>query len=166
MGKGHAIRIGVEAAEGQLIFFSDIDFSVSLNQLPAFINALRKTDMAIGSRRLHDSNVIKHQNQLRETLGKSFTMLSNIVLGLNHTDLTCGFKGFKKTAAKNIFSQQKLNGWAFDSEILFLAHRQHYTVVEVPVIWKNDPLTKVNILRDAPNSLFSLLRIRLYGLVK
>lgn len=160
-GKGHAIRLGVEAAEGDYIFFSDIDFSVSLDNLPHFISALKTKDIAIASRRLPASSISKHQSFLRESLGRGFTKLSNLILNLNHTDHTCGFKGFRKEAAKKLFSAGTLNRWAFDSEILYLASKKNYKVTEIPVIWKNDPLTKVNMLRDVLSSLYSLLTIRL-----
>lgn len=160
-GKGHAIRVGVASAEGELIFFSDIDFSVSLDQIPAFITALKNSDVAIGSRRLTASNIAKHQPTIRESLGRGFTALSNLVLGLHHSDLTCGFKGFSHQSAKKIFSLQKINGWAFDSEILYIAHKLGIQVKEISVTWKNDPLTKVNVIKDMVSSLLSLLAIKL-----
>lgn len=163
-GKGHAIRLGVEAAKGDYIFFSDIDFSVSLDHLPKFISQLKTHQVVIGSRRLSSSHITQHQPSIRESLGGGFTTLSNKILGLHHTDLTCGFKGFQAQVAKKLFSLQRLNGWAFDSEILFLAKKLGYTVAEIPVVWKNDPLTKVSLFKDILISLFSLIKIRLYGL--
>lgn len=163
-GKGHALRCGVEIATGDMIFFSDIDFSVSLTHLPAFISALQTADIAIASRRLSDSKVTKHQPTIRESLGRGFTVFSNFILGLHHTDLTCGFKGFKKNVAKNIFKLGRLNGWAFDSEILFIAHKQLRNVKEIAVTWRNDPLTKVRLGLDVFQSLISLIVIRFHDI--
>ena len=162
-GKGHAVRVGVEAAGGNIIIFSDIDFSVSLDHIPFFLTALDTADIAIASRRLFDSKVTKHQPKIRESLGKGFTELSNKILGLHHTDLTCGFKGFRNNKAKKLFSLQHLNGWAFDSEILYLAHKLTMKVTEISVIWKNDPLTKVNMLKDIITSSRDLFRIKLWN---
>ena len=160
-GKGHAIKIGVEAAAGEYIVFSDIDFSVSLIYLPKFLSALKSSDIAIGSRRLPQSHIAHHQDYLRESLGRGFTGLSNLILGLNHTDLTCGFKGFKRSVAQKLFSLQKLNRWAFDSEILFLAKKLGLRVTEIPVSWSNDPQTKVKLFQDTLTSLVALFQIRL-----
>lgn len=163
-GKGHAVRVGVDAAIGEYIIFSDIDFSVPLTYLPQFLSILKKSDAAIGSRRLSDSRIVKHQPLLRESLGRGFTKLSNLILGLSHSDLTCGFKAFRAPVAKDLFSRQHLNGWAFDSEILFLAKKLNYRVTEIPVSWHNDPLTKVNLLKDIFISFMSLFKTRLIHL--
>ena len=159
-GKGHAIRLGVKAAAGDYIIFSDIDFSVRVSFAKEFLKALGKYDLVIGSRRLKISKVTQRQNKLREYLGHGFTQLSNFILGLNHSDHTCGFKGFRNKVAKKLFRTQKIDGWAFDSEILFLAKKFGYNVREIPVNWKNDPLTRVNIVVDLLGSLFALLQIR------
>lgn len=160
-GKGHAIRIGVAAAEGDYIIFSDIDFSVSIDHVPQFLTALKNQDIAIGSRRLATSHISKHQSAIRESLGRGFTALSNLILGLHHSDLTCGFKAFRQSCAKQLFSVQNINEWAYDSEILFLAKEKKLRITEIPVNWRNDPLTKVNVLTGALSSLIALFRIRL-----
>lgn len=159
-GKGHAIRIGVEVATGDYIVFSDIDFSVAIDHLVQFLAALKSIDIAIASRRLPQSRIAQHQPLLRESLGRGFTKLSNLSLGLNCSDLTCGFKAFRAQVAKDLFSRQQLNRWAFDSEILFLAQKLNYCVQEIPVTWRNDPLTKVNLVKDIANSFWSLIYIR------
>ena len=163
-GKGHAIRLGVAVGRGDYIIFSDIDFSVAITYLPQFLSALKKSDMAIGSRRLSASRITQHQPLLREYLGRGFTQLSNWILGLNHSDLTCGFKAFRSKPAKDLFSHQQLNRWAFDAEILFLAKKFHYRVTEIPVTWHNNPFTKVNLFKDTITSLISLAQIRLIHL--
>lgn len=159
-GKGHAIRIGVEASRGDYIAFSDIDFSVPPQFISQFLFHLKSTDIVIGSRRLRKSRVIRHQHFLRESLGHGFTQMSNLILGLHHSDLTCGFKGFRASVAKDLFSHQRLNRWAFDAEILYLAKKFGYYVQELPVTWHNDPLTKVNLVKDIANSFWSLIYIR------
>jgi dolichyl-phosphate beta-glucosyltransferase len=159
-GKGHAIRLGVAASEGDYIIFSDIDFSVPPEFISPFLAKLKSVDIVIGSRRLAGSIIAQHQHFWRESLGQGFTKLSNLILGLNHSDLTCGFKAFRAQIAKDLFSRQRLNGWAFDSEILFLARKLGYPVAEIPVSWRNHPLTKVNLAKDIANSFWSLIYIR------
>jgi dolichyl-phosphate beta-glucosyltransferase len=160
-GKGHAIKLGIEAARGQYIFFTDIDLSVPLTFTSLFLSQLTKHDIVIGSRRLRTSKITQAQSSLRQSLGHGFTKLSNLVLGLNHTDHTCGFKAFRHKVAQKLFKKLRTNRWAFDSEILFLAHKYHYSVKEIPVTWKNDPHTKVRLMTDVINSFLALVRIRL-----
>lgn len=159
-GKGHAIRLGVEASRADYIVFSDIDFSVPPDFITLFLVELKSTDIVIGSRRLSQSQVVKRQNFFRESLGHGFTKLSNLVLGLNHSDLTCGLKGFRSKVAHDLFSRQTLNRWAFDAEILYLANKLGYQVTELPIVWNNHSLTKVKLLQDIPSSFLNLLSIR------
>lgn len=159
-GKGHALRVGIAAASGRYIFFTDIDLSVPLTFIPQFLTALESHDVVIGSRRLRGSKVTQPQHAIRRSLGHGFTKLSNLVLGLNHTDYTCGFKAFRREVAQKLFNKLRANRWAFDAEILYLAHQHKYSVKEIPVTWKNDPSTKVSLTTDILQSAFDLLRIR------
>lgn len=159
-GKGHAVRLGVAAASGAYIMFTDIDLSVPLTFTPIAIQALKNYHLVIGSRRLKTSKITLAQNSLRQSLGHGFTKLSNLVLGLNHTDYTCGFKAFRREVARKLFNKLRANRWAFDAEILYLAHQHKYSVKEIPVTWKNDPRTKVSLTTDILQSAFDLLRIR------
>jgi dolichyl-phosphate beta-glucosyltransferase len=93
-------------------------------------------------------------------MGKVFTCLTNVILTKNISDVTCGFKGFSYAAAQEIFRRQQVNDWSFDAEVLFLAQKYGYSIKEVPVRWRNDPATKVNLLRDTIFSFLGLLKIR------
>ena len=106
------------------------------------------------------SKLNKHQSLVRETLGKGFTLLSRIILKLDITDFTCGFKCFPKKAIKEIFFKQKVERWGFDSEILFLAKKLGYRIIEIPVKWSNDPGSRVKFPQDIINSLMDLYKIR------
>lgn len=163
-GKGHAVRVGVEAASGDFIIFSDADFPVPPYFILIFLEKLKKFEAVYGSRRSHESKIVKHQGRLRESLGGGFTRLSNLALGLNFTDITCGFKGFKQETAKKIFARQKINRWSFDAEVLFLTKKYKIKSRELPVEWRNVGGTKVFILRDIVTSFFDLMKIRIYDL--
>lgn len=161
-GKGAAIRAGVRTAKGKFILFSDADLSVPIHFTNLFLAKLEKEgDVAIGSRRVEGSRIIKHQNTIRESLGKVFTFLSKIITFTNMSDFTCGFKAFKKEAAVAIFSRTLLNRWAYDSEIIFLAKKFRYKIVEVPVDWRNRKDSRVLIGSAILTSLIDLLKIRL-----
>ena len=123
-------------------------------------------DLVIGSRKVIGANVLKHQSKLREWLGRQFTNMAKIWLGLSVSDVTCGFKLFKSKAAKKLFKKSNINGWGYDAEILFLAKKNNLKVVDVAVTWKNDDRTKVSIFRDIFRSIADLIKIRWFYLTK
>jgi dolichyl-phosphate beta-glucosyltransferase len=160
-GKGAAVKSGMLQGYGDYLIFSDADLSVPIEMLPDFLSKLQNQhDAAIGSRRALGAKIEVHQSFLRETMGKAFTLLSNLILGLRHSDVTCGFKGFRREVAQELFSRQRLNNWSFDSEILFLARCKSYRVSEIPVTWRNDEGTKVRIWKDVAASFLGVLAIR------
>jgi dolichyl-phosphate beta-glucosyltransferase len=162
-GKGHAVKTGMLAAVGSYRLFFDADLAVPLETAEKFIRLLRdaKADIVIGTRKTKEAIITRRQPWYREFLGKGFSRLTNIMLGTSHTDITCGFKAFNAPAAAKIFGTQKIDGWGFDAEILFLARRFGLHVIEVPVTWRDDPDSKVHVMRDILKSLAELIRIRL-----
>jgi dolichyl-phosphate beta-glucosyltransferase len=159
-GKGWAVRTGMLAAQGRYVLFMDADLSVPIDEIDIFLKKIKDYDVVIGTRKVKGARVEVHQPFFRELLGKGFTKLSNFILGTHYSDFTCGFKIFKAAAAATLFEQQKLPDWSFDSEILYLAHKQGFKVLEQPVRWINDPNTKVRLYRDVVISLLGLLKIR------
>jgi len=160
-GKGYALKMGVAKATKPLVLICDIDFSTplkELNFLYPFI--LSGADIAIGSRKVTGANVLKHQSPIREWLGRQFTNLSKLWLGLNVSDVTCGFKLFKTPSAKKLFAAARISRWGYDAEILFLSKIYGYKIADVPVTWTNDERTKVTLTRDIFNSLCDLFLIR------
>lgn len=165
-GKGAAIRAGVLGAKGEYILFSDADLSVPVDFADSFLETLEKgADVVIGSRRTAHSNIIKHQKLLRESLGRVFTMLSKITTFTNISDFTCGFKAFRKDAAIAIFSRTLINRWVYDTEILFLAKKLKYKIIEMPVDWVNRGDSRVKLMKVVVPSFIDLFRIRMYDLL-
>ncbi len=163
IGKGGAIRSGMLQARGEFLFFSDADLSVPIETISPFLTKLGEgVDLAIGTRVMPGAIVEVHQPFYREFLGKMYTELSNWILGLRVTDFTCGFKGFRRHAALELFSRQRLKKWSFDAEILYLAQLNEFRVREVPVRWRNNQATKVRLWRDIFRSFIELLQIRFY----
>jgi glycosyltransferase involved in cell wall biosynthesis len=161
-GKGFAIRQGMLQAEGAYRAFMDADLSVPVETLAEMVARLEEGfDVVVGSRQIPGSRVEIHQPSHREFMGQVYTRLANRILGLAASDFTCGFKGFRRAAAEAIFSRLKLNGWSFDAEILYLAHRQRHRILELPVTWRNDGATRVRLARDVCWAFWELLRIRL-----
>jgi dolichyl-phosphate beta-glucosyltransferase len=163
-GKGHAVRVGMREAKGDPIFFSDVDLSVPIEEVDRFLPWFTQGfDLVIGSRRIAGATIRRHQPTLRETLGAGYTRLSNLVLGGGTTDYTCGFKGFSRRAAAEIFRRAVVDGWSFDAEILYLARRRGLRVKEVPVPWTDSPDTRVRLVHDTARSFAELVRIRARG---
>lgn len=161
-GKGAAIRTGVKKASGSAIFFMDADFSTPISQIQIALRKLQTHDVVIGVRKHTQAEILVHQPMAREFLGHIFTQLSNYLLDMRIYDVTCGFKLFRKNSAKRIFSNAKIDRWAFDAEILFLAKLYGYRLFQIPVVWCNDARSKVTVLSDGIQSFLDLLRIRYY----
>lgn len=159
-GKGFAIRKGMFIARGKYRLFTDIDLSTPIEEFNKFLPFLNKFDLIIGSRKTKGSNLKKRQSRIRENLGKYFTLLSQLILQLEISDFTCGFKCFSKKASEDIFKRQKIERWSFDSEILFIANKLGYRIKEVPVTWIDDPRSKVKFPQDIISSLKDLYKIR------
>ena len=162
-GKGFTIKKGTVASKGKWILFTDIDLSVPLNEFKKFkkLLSVKKNKILIASRRVKGAKIIVHQSPFRENLGHTFTKLANSLLGLKCSDFTCGFKMFEKKLAKKIFKKQRLERWAFDAEIIFIANRLREPILEIPVRWKNCRDSKVKFPHDLLYSLFELCWIRL-----
>lgn len=161
-GKGYALKQGVKQATKPLVLLCDVDFSTPLTELAKLYQPMLKgVDIVIGSRKVKGAKIIKHQSIWREWLGRQFTNLTNLWLDTKVSDVTCGFKLFTAKAAKKLFSLVHINRWAYDAEILFLANKLNVNLKEVPVIWKNDAKTKVNLFKDIIRSIVDLIRIKL-----
>jgi dolichyl-phosphate beta-glucosyltransferase len=174
-GKGYAIRQGMLAlieAEGleskaDYVLFFDADMSVSLVEIKKIAPfLLREFDVIIGTRKNGGSTVTVHQPLYREILGRAFTKITQLVLGVKITDFTCGFKAFSRKAVRQVFPRTKIDGWGYDAEVLFLSDRTNLKMVEVPVAWSNDPGTKVKLGSAIINTSWELIKIRYYHSVK
>ncbi len=160
-GKGAAVKTGVLAARGRRIFFMDVDLSTPLEEMTGFLGALESGyDVVIGNRRSPGARITRHQPRLRETLGKGFTVLVRMLLAPGVSDFTCGFKAFRREAAREIFSRQTLDGWAFDAELVVIALVRGYRLAQVPVAWHHEEDSKVRLVRAVVSSLGGVLRIR------
>lgn len=160
-GKGFAISKGVGTANGEIVLFSDIDNSVDISTVNSFFKYFNDADVVIGSRRLTNSKILKRQKPLRELLGRGFTLLVKIIVNWQIKDATCGFKAFKREAAKKLFKKISIYNWSFDAEILFLCKKYKMRVAQVPVVWTDVKGSKVSITKDIAGSLYGLLQIRL-----
>ncbi|MCM8812116.1 MAG: glycosyltransferase family 2 protein [Candidatus Omnitrophica bacterium] len=161
-GKGFSVKRGMLEAQGDTLLFTDADLSTPIEEMEKLIKPLEEGyDIAIGSRSLSDSKVEIRQNIVRQTMGKLFNKIARLLTFKGIIDSQCGFKCFKRQAAKELFSRQKIDGFCFDAEILYYAQRMGYKIKEVPVLWRNSPTSKVHFLFGPLEMLADLFRIRL-----
>ena len=161
-GKGYAVKEGVLASWGKYIFFSDADLSVPIEEMDKLLSPLeRGYDIAIGSRRLSESDVIIPQPWHRRFSGKAFSFLVRLLLVQGIKDTQCGFKAFRKDVAHIIFSQQRIKRFSFDVEVLYLARKYGFKVKEVPIRWIDSPYTTLKFARDSVKMFIDLFIIRL-----
>jgi dolichyl-phosphate beta-glucosyltransferase len=159
-GKGYAVRHGMLEAAGDWLLFSDADLSTPIEEFEKLCAATSDSvAIAIGSRALDRSLIGVHQSQFRERAGQLYNLAMRAALRLNLHDTQCGFKLFRRDAARAIFSRQKLERFSFDAEVLFIARKLGYRAVEVPVRWNNVVGTKVSMWNGA-QSFLDLIAIR------
>ena len=162
-GKGYAVRSGMLRARGEYVFYMDADLSVPLAAVPEFLarfESAPRADVLLGNRQHAMSRITRRQTWLRRTMGQTFNrILKTCALASLH-DTQCGFKAFRREAAREIFSRQTIDGFAFDVEVLLLAERLGYKIADLPVEWINSPESKVRIVRDSLAMLRDTLRVR------
>lgn len=159
-GKGAAVRAGVLAATAPWALVMDADLATPLDQAGALVRELAAgADIAIGSRGLPGSTIEVHQPRHRELAGKTFNRLVRLATGLPYRDTQCGFKLFRLSTTRPLFERQRVEGFAFDVEILVAARRRGLVIAEVPVRWVDDPQSKVRVVSASAGMTWELFRI-------
>jgi len=137
-GKGSAVRSGMLAATGDLVVFADADMATPPSELPKLVAALDHADVALGSRIQPDgSDMRATQPGYRRALGALFHLLASIWVVGDVKDTQCGFKGFTREAAKDLFTRQRITSIVFDVELIHLARRRGYRIAVVPIRWQD-----------------------------
>lgn len=161
-GKGYALRTGVLASQGDLVLLTDADLSTPIEELARLMPPVlrHECEVAIGSRALAISEIVKKQPWYRRGMGRIFNRFVRALVIDDFCDTQCGFKLFSGEVARQLFRAAGINRFAFDVEILALAKRNGYRVLEVPVKWINALGSKVNPIFDSMQMLCDLVRIR------
>jgi hypothetical protein len=148
------------AAVGEYAFMCDADLSMPIEQLSRFLPpALQTIDVAIGSREVKGAR--RYDEPAHRHLGGRFiNLLIRLLILPRLQDTQCGFKCFRRPVAQDLFKVQQLKGWSFDIELLYVAYRRGYTVVEVPVDWYYRSESKVSAIPDALRMIKDIFRIR------
>jgi dolichyl-phosphate beta-glucosyltransferase len=161
-GKGHAVRYGMLRAQGERILFCDADLATPIEEVEKLLVKLDEGyEIAIGSRDVAGSQLIKRQSFVREMGGRTFNKMVQALAVPGIHDTQCGFKIFTRSASHAIFSRCKVDHFAFDVEMLYIAIRLFgLRVAEVPVRWAHQEGSKVVFWRDAWRMAMTLGRIR------
>lgn len=159
-GKGYAVRMGILAARGNVVCYTDADLAYGLHVFGHMLDLLldEGADVVIGSRKMDKAG---YQNYpfLRLMASKCFSWISEFLSGLPY-DTQCGIKGFRREAGQKIFSKCTTNGFAFDVEVLMMAERMGFDIVQMPVSIVNHQDSKVRVVRDSIRILRDMLAIR------
>jgi dolichyl-phosphate beta-glucosyltransferase len=160
-GKGYSVRNGMLHARGEMLLFSDADLSSPIEEAEKLFAAIAGgADVAIGSRWLRSDLQSQRQPLYRQLFGRIFNLMLRITLGLTFRDTQCGFKAFTRRAAQAIFPLQTVERWGFDPELLYLAKKFGFKIVEVPVAWAHSEGTRISPLRDGIRMFGEMLKIR------
>lgn len=161
-GKGYAIRQGVAASRGDIVAFMDSGLCVPLPYLEEGIRQVQRgADVAIASRRLPDSEIMRSAPIYRRLGSKVFWYFMRLFMGIKVTDTQCGFKFYKGSVARRLFAQVQTDGFMFDVEALMLAGRAGNRIVEFPVAWENDEDTRYDPIFGTIRNFKELIRIRM-----
>lgn len=169
-GKAATVRDGMLAAHGRFVLFTDADLSTPMEYADPLLDALRDgADIAIGSREGTGANRVD-EPAYRHMMGRIFNGLVRLLAVSGISDTQCGFKAFRQDVARDLFSRLRVHDTeatirgprvtGFDVEVLFLARRSGYTIVEVPVFWRHVSGSKVDPLRDTFRMFADVVRVR------
>lgn len=161
-GKGASVRTGFQHSTCDIVLFSDADLSAPISEMPLLVDPIiaGECDITIGSRALANSRIELQQSLFRRNAGRMFNLMVRVFTGLQIHDTQCGFKAFRRSAALPVFSVQRIEGFAFDVELLYVARRAGLRIRELPVRWSHAEGSKVSMLRHTREMAFDLARIR------
>jgi dolichyl-phosphate beta-glucosyltransferase len=162
-GKGAAVRSGLLAAQRPIALFFDADLSTPLEETPKVIEPIAngEIDIAFGSRGLNRQLIGQHQPWRREQAGRIFNLLVRLATDLPFWDTQCGFKAFRMDACRAMLKAARIDGFAFDVELLFLAHRAGLRLREIPVRWNHAEGSKVDVIHDSLAMLREVIALRM-----
>jgi dolichyl-phosphate beta-glucosyltransferase len=161
-GKGLGIREAVALARGTIVGFADADDKTPIEEFDKFLPLLENYEVVIGSRADPRARIERPQPWYRRVGSRGFAIAMHAIAGLHDIkDTQCGFKFFKRAAARDLFTRQRIDGYMFDVEILYLAEKLGFRIAQVPVLWRDDGDSRLNLFRGNVRNAMDLLKIRL-----
>jgi len=160
-GKGAAVRAGMLAATGRTIVFTDVDLAYPPYQIVDLLEAVEVgADVAVGNRRHPDSEHVSGAGRLRDLGSGVFNLITYLVLLGSYRDTQCGLKAFRRDVAHLVFSQSRLDGFAFDVEVLHIVERHRMSLVEVPVRLVSEDTSTVSLVTAATEMIADVVKVR------
>lgn len=162
-GKGAAVRKGMLEGRGEYLFICDADLAMPVEQVTRFLPpVLSDYDIAIASREAPGARRF-NEPWYRHLMGRVFNAIVRLLAVPGIQDTQCGFKCFRREVARDLFSVQVLDGWTFDVEVIYIARRRGYHIVEVPIDWYYGEGSRLSLLWDSWNMFWEVIRIRRNG---
>lgn len=159
-GKGLAVKAGMLAAQGDYRFICDADLSMPIEEIVKFLPPmLTGYDVMIGSREGKGARRIG-EPEYRHFMGRINNLFVKLFAVRDFEDTQCGFKMFTRHAAEDLFSVQQMAGIGFDVEVIFVAQRRGYKIVDVPITWYFDPDSRMKLVQDSLRMLQEIWQIR------
>jgi dolichyl-phosphate beta-glucosyltransferase len=159
-GKGAALRAGVAVSTGDQVLISDADFSTPISEVERLAPHLAEAEIVVGSRASESSRITVRQSPWRELAGKTFNFVIRLLGVTGIRDSQCGFKLLRGGVARELFEAMTVDRFAYDVELILLARQRGYRVLEIGVEWKNDPASRVHLVRDGTRMIVDVVRIR------
>jgi dolichyl-phosphate beta-glucosyltransferase len=160
-GKGYGIRQAVPLTTGTIIGFADADNKTPITEFDKVEPLLHTYDLVIGSRGLKESRIEHAQPFYRQLGSRGFGIYMRAITGLyDIIDTQCGFKFFQRDVAVDLFSRQKIDGYMYDVEILYLARKAGYTIAQVPIRWRDDGDSRLQLVSGNIRNALDVFRIR------
>jgi glycosyltransferase involved in cell wall biosynthesis len=161
-GKGYSVRNGMLQATGEIVLFFDADLATPTSEIIKVVEPIANGnyDVVFGSRAIDRSLIGRRQSPFREAIGRAGNWIQFVFTGLKFKDTQCGFKAFRREAAQSIFKLQCIDGFGFDPEILFIAKKQGWRLLETPVRWNHIEGSRLNPITSPIKALMEVSTIR------
>lgn len=162
-GKGAVLRVGVLESRGDAVLLLDADLSTPIEDLERLRPRLQDAEVVLGSRAVTGSDITTRQPVYREMMGRTFNLLIRLLGVRGLRDTQCGFKLLSGDVARRLFRELRIERFAYDVELVWLARRHGYRVVEVGVRWADSSSSRVNPLTDSFRMFWDVLALRWRG---
>ncbi len=161
LGKGRGVREAVALATGSIIGYADADYKVPIEEFDKIEPLLKEFDVVIGTRAVERTLIERPQPLYRRLGSRGFAVFMHTVVGLpGITDTQCGFKFFRRGVALELFRSQKIDRYMFDVELLSLASLFGYRIKEVPIRWRDDGDSRLDLVSGNIRNVIDIFRIR------
>ena len=162
IGKGGAVMLGAQHAEGDLVGFVDADGATPPKAFDDLVHKINLDGCIIASRWMKASTVSPKQPLSRRVASRCFNGLVRVLFGLKLTDTQCGAKLFRREVILPVLRNLGVTSWAFDVDMLFQTKRLGASIREFPTVWRDVAGSKIEIGRSSVNMVVALVRLRMF----